>query len=204
MAAALRQEQNTQVHTPDPQQAGPFSDAVRQYNEDGYVVLRNVLDPELMAEMSDHMSFLQRQYPELPPEHFHHPVSSQRPTRRSECVVQVMRNDPFWVRCVSDSRLLDVADGFLGKPDGLALFSSHYFCKMPGTGNGTGCCCASALAAGHQLYLRAVSSCTVSSCPFKLPLHRHARTVAPRRQLLAHQADDRHHVLACCRSVGRR
>jgi len=119
MAAALRQEQNSQVHTPDPLQAGPFSDAVRQYNEDGYVVLRNVLDPELMAEMSDHMSFLQRQYPELPAEHFHHPV---------------MRNDPFWVRCVSDPRLLDVADGFLGKPDGLALFSSHYFCKMPGTG----------------------------------------------------------------------
>ena len=43
-----------------------------------------------------------------------------------------MRNDPFWVRLASDSRLLDLAQRFLG-PD-LALFSSHYFCKMPRVG----------------------------------------------------------------------
>jgi len=45
-----------------------------------------------------------------------------------------MRNDPFWVRVVSDSRLLDIASTFLRGPDGIALFSSHYFCKAAGTG----------------------------------------------------------------------
>ena len=119
MAASLRSKQNEDIHVPDPLAAGRFADAVREYNEDGYTILRNVLDPDLIGEMSSHVDWLQRRFPDLPPEHFHHPV---------------MRNDPFWVRCVSDPRLLDVADGFLGQPTGLALFSSHYFCKMPGKG----------------------------------------------------------------------
>jgi ectoine hydroxylase-related dioxygenase (phytanoyl-CoA dioxygenase family) len=119
MAEALRAEQNADIHVPDPARAGAFADAVRQYNEDGYTILRGVLDPDTMAEMADHFDFLTRRYPDIPTEHLHHPV---------------MRNDPFWVRCVSDPRLLDVADGFLGSPEGLALFSSHYFCKMPGKG----------------------------------------------------------------------
>lgn len=48
-----------------------------------------------------------------------------------------MRNDPFWVRVCSDSRLLDLAQAmapdFLGSGD-IALFSSHYFKKEPKTG----------------------------------------------------------------------
>jgi len=35
---------------------------------------------------------------------------------------------------VSDDRLLDIASSFLRDPDGIALFSSHYFCKQAGTG----------------------------------------------------------------------
>lgn len=46
----------------------------------------------------------------------------------------IMRNDPFWVRVVSDERLLAIASSFLREPDGIALFSSHYFCKQGGTG----------------------------------------------------------------------
>jgi Phytanoyl-CoA dioxygenase (PhyH) len=41
-------------------------------------------------------------------------------------------NDPFWVRLISDSRLLDVAEQFVG-PD-IALFASQYICKPPPEG----------------------------------------------------------------------
>lgn len=89
------------------------------YKRDGYVVARGAVDPELLGEMQDHVEWLgSRDFLQgLPPEHWHHPI---------------MRNDPFWVRLVSDARLLDLAQRFVG-PD-IALFSSHYFCKMPGTG----------------------------------------------------------------------
>ncbi len=67
-----------------------------------------------------HLDYLQRKYPDVPTEHLHH---------------LIMRNDAFWVRVVSDPRLLDIAQHFapfLG--DGVALFSSHYFLKKPRTG----------------------------------------------------------------------
>lgn len=77
------------------------------------------MSPELLGEMQEHVDWLasRRFLQGLPPDHWHHPI---------------MRNDPFWVRLASDSRLLDLAQRFLG-PD-LALFSSHYFCKMPRVG----------------------------------------------------------------------
>ena len=43
-----------------------------------------------------------------------------------------LRDDPFWVRLVSDDRLLDIAELFVG-PD-LALFASHYISKPPYSG----------------------------------------------------------------------
>eukprot|EP00947_MAST-08B_sp_MAST-8B-sp1_P001355 g1355.t1 len=119
LAEALRGEQNAEgPHAPNPDKAGAFRSAVEQYNEDGYVILRSVLDPDLVAEMSDHVDWLAEKYPDIPPEHYHHTI---------------MRNDPFWLRVVADPRLVDVAQGFLGTPD-VALFSSHYFCKPPFTG----------------------------------------------------------------------
>lgn len=44
----------------------------------------------------------------------------------------LMANDAFWVRLVSDTRLLDVAQGFIGP--NIALFASHYISKPPFTG----------------------------------------------------------------------
>jgi phytanoyl-CoA hydroxylase len=47
-----------------------------------------------------------------------------------------MRNDPFWVRILTDPRLLDIGQGiapFLHSGN-IALFSSHYFLKQPRTG----------------------------------------------------------------------
>ena len=90
---------------------------VEQYEREGYVIVRNVLDADLMAEGRDHIDWLLAKNPHLRPEQLGH---------------HLMTNDAFWVRLVSDDRLLDIAEQFLG-PD-LSLFASHYIAKPPRTG----------------------------------------------------------------------
>src|SRR5688572_23864064 len=94
-----------------------MSRQLSQYERDGYVIFRNVIDADLIAEARSHVEWLMAQHPDLKPEALHH---------------QLMTNDPFWVRLISDDRLLDIAQRFIG-PD-IALFASHYLCKMPHTG----------------------------------------------------------------------
>lgn len=88
-----------------------------EYEKNGFAVLRGVLDPELIAEARTHIQWLGQRYPHLRPEEYHHPL---------------MRDDAFWVRLVTDERLVDIAELFLG-PD-LACFTSHYVCKPPRDG----------------------------------------------------------------------
>jgi len=94
-----------------------FTDATARYRRDGYVVFREVLDPELVAEADRHVDWLLARHPDLGPDQLGHHLA---------------REDPFWVRLVSDDRLLDLARAFIG-PD-IALFATHYICKPPGTG----------------------------------------------------------------------
>lgn len=90
---------------------------IDQYNRDGYVIVRNVLDPDLVREASNHVEWLMK----------------KNPGRRPEQLWQdLIPNDPFWVRLISDDRLLDVAQEFIGP--NIALFASHYLCKPAGTG----------------------------------------------------------------------
>jgi len=87
---------------------------------DGYTVIPEVVDKALIAHLRDHLEHLMARFPGIPTEHLHHVI---------------YRNDPFWVRVVSDPRLLDCAAAqadFL--KEGIALFSSNYFCKQPRTG----------------------------------------------------------------------
>jgi ectoine hydroxylase-related dioxygenase (phytanoyl-CoA dioxygenase family) len=91
--------------------------AVTAYQRDGYVVFRNVLDPELIKEVNDHVDWLQARHPDVRPEQLGHVF---------------LRDDPFWLRLVSDPRLLEIAALFVG-PD-LALFASHYISKPPYSG----------------------------------------------------------------------
>jgi Phytanoyl-CoA dioxygenase (PhyH) len=86
-----------------------------EYAEQGYVIFPRVLDEALVGEASGHVEWLQQKHPELRPERLGH---------------QLLADDPFWLRLVSDERLLDIAELFIG-PD-IALFASHYICK-PGT-----------------------------------------------------------------------
>lgn len=91
--------------------------ALDRYHDDGYVIFRGVLDPDLLAEVDAHVDWLSRRHPELRGEQLGH---------------ELIRDDPFWVRLVSDDRLLDIAELFVG-PD-IALFASHYISKPPYSG----------------------------------------------------------------------
>ncbi|MDT0616628.1 phytanoyl-CoA dioxygenase family protein [Streptomyces lancefieldiae] len=93
---------------------GVLKKAAVEYAEQGFSIIRNVVPPEVLDEARAHVDWLTHKYPDLRPEHFHHPL---------------IRNDAFWARLVSDSRLVDIAEFFLG-PD-LACFTAHYICKPP-------------------------------------------------------------------------
>lgn len=90
---------------------------IDQYNRDGYVVVRNVIDPSLVREASNHVEWL----------------IQHNPGRRPELLgTDLISSDPFWVRLISDDRLLDVAQEFIGP--NIALFASHYLSKPAGDG----------------------------------------------------------------------
>jgi ectoine hydroxylase-related dioxygenase (phytanoyl-CoA dioxygenase family) len=88
-----------------------------QFDRDGYAIFRNVVDQDLVAEASAHIDWLVQRHPELRPEELWHTL---------------VPGDPFWVRLISDDRLLDVAQLFVGP--NIALFASHYISKPPYTG----------------------------------------------------------------------
>lgn len=87
-----------------------------QFEESGYVAIPELLDPDLIGEIQEHVSFLDKTYP-------------NRNETRDHNLVQ---HDAFWLRLASDPRLLDIAEQFLG-PD-IALFASSYFTKPPYSG----------------------------------------------------------------------
>jgi phytanoyl-CoA hydroxylase len=88
-----------------------------EYEQNGFAILRGVIDPGLIAEANAHTEWLGKKYRGLRPEEYHHPL---------------MRNDAFWVRMVADERLVDIARTFLGEE--IACFTAHYICKPPRDG----------------------------------------------------------------------
>lgn len=91
--------------------------AAETYQNEGYVLFRKVLDPALIGEANTHVDWLLKKHPDHRPEHLHH---------------YLCQKDPFWIRLVSDDRLLDIAQQFIGP--NIALFGTHYICKPPHTG----------------------------------------------------------------------
>ncbi len=89
----------------------------QQYDVEGYCIARNVIDPGLVQEVRDHVAWLAEKHPEMRPEQYYH---------------QLVQHDAFWVRLISDDRLLDVAEQFIGP--NIALFASHYIAKPPRDG----------------------------------------------------------------------
>ncbi|MFB6135612.1 MAG: phytanoyl-CoA dioxygenase family protein [Halobacteriaceae archaeon] len=92
-------------------------EATATYDEDGYAVVRDVVDGGLVEEARRHVDWLREQNPDRRPEDLDH---------------DLVAGSPFWVRLVSDERLLDVAEAVLGED--LALFASHYVAKPPEEG----------------------------------------------------------------------
>jgi phytanoyl-CoA hydroxylase len=92
--------------------------AKAHFDTEGYAIFRNVLDGELIEEASRHIDWLLENNPGLRPEQLHH---------------NLMTDDPFWVRLVSDPRLLDIAELFVGP--NIALFASHYITKTGAIGH---------------------------------------------------------------------
>jgi ectoine hydroxylase-related dioxygenase (phytanoyl-CoA dioxygenase family) len=94
-----------------------YSTHLNQFKEDGYTIFRDVLDEQLIQEAKGHVEWLQQKYSHLRGEQLGHTL---------------VKDDPFWVRLVSDDRFLDVAEAFIGP--NIALFASHYIAKPPGDG----------------------------------------------------------------------
>ncbi|MGB6121272.1 MAG: phytanoyl-CoA dioxygenase family protein, partial [Bacteroidota bacterium] len=88
-----------------------------KYDRDGYVIVKHAIDQDLVREAQSHVEWLIARNPGVRPEQFH---------------AHLAKEDPFWIRLISDDRLLDVAEQFVG-PD-IALFATHYICKPPRTG----------------------------------------------------------------------
>lgn len=89
---------------------------VEQFEKDGYVVIPDMLDPHLVAELKEHVEWLDRKYPD----------------RRETADHNLVRYDPFWLRLAGDARMLDIAEQFIGP--NIALFASSYFTKKPFVG----------------------------------------------------------------------
>lgn len=92
-------------------------DMPESYQRDGYAVFRQVADADLIAEARAHVEWLQRRNPSNP----------------EMLQMHKMGPDPFWLRLVSDDRLLDIAERFIGP--NIALFNSSYFCKAASNGS---------------------------------------------------------------------
>ncbi len=86
----------------------------QEYDENGYVIVRNAIDADLARETAEHVHWLRKKYPDTRPEQFHH---------------DLLVNDPFMHRLVGDDRLLDIAEQFIGS--NIALFAAHYIAKPP-------------------------------------------------------------------------
>lgn len=93
------------------------SEASAMYRKSGYSTLENAIDDTLVTESREHIDWLLEHNPE---------------TRPEQLGFNIVGIDPFWLRLVSDDRLLDVVEAFIG-PD-IALFATHYIAKPPGDG----------------------------------------------------------------------
>lgn len=97
------------------------AEIVRKYKEDGFVVIPDVIDQDLVRETQGHVEWLGKKHPEKRPEAYHH---------------DLIVDDPFWIRLSTDPRLIDIVEPFIGP--NIALFAAHYVSKPPRTGQPVG------------------------------------------------------------------
>ena len=87
------------------------------WEADGWVVARDVLDRASVRGLCDHLDVLLADRPEA---------------ATSGLLAGTVVDDPVWLAAVADARLLDLVEVLLGP--GVALFSSSWVVKPPGSG----------------------------------------------------------------------
>lgn len=91
-----------------------MSDLRKQYDEKGYVIVRNAVDADLAQETAEHVHWLTARNPGVRPERLMH---------------DMLVTDPFMHRLVGDERLVDIVEIFLGP--NIAMWAAHYIAKPP-------------------------------------------------------------------------
>ena len=86
----------------------------QEYDEKGYVIVRNAVDADLARETAEHVHWLAARNPGVRPEKFGH---------------NMLVTDPFMHRLVGDERLVDIVEQFIGSD--VAMWAAHYIAKPP-------------------------------------------------------------------------
>ena len=93
----------------------------KDYDKDGYVIVRNVIGPDIISELENHVYWLSKKYPKIDSEAFHH---------------DLIVNDPFLHKILNIGSILDIVEVFIGY--NIALFGAHYIAKNPLKGKAVG------------------------------------------------------------------
>ena len=86
----------------------------QEYDDKGYVIVRNAVDADLARETAEHVHWLAERNPGVRPEKFGH---------------NMLVADPFMHRLVGDDRLVDIVEQFIGS--NIAMWAAHYIAKPP-------------------------------------------------------------------------
>ena len=84
------------------------------YDSNGFVIVKNVIDCDLIYELRKHVFWLIKKNPKIRPEALHH---------------HLLINDPFIHHLTKQRKLLDAVGCIIG--DDIALFGAHYIAKKP-------------------------------------------------------------------------
>jgi ectoine hydroxylase-related dioxygenase (phytanoyl-CoA dioxygenase family) len=93
------------------------ADVKRRFSEDGYAIIRDVLDEDTIEEACSHIDWKLKHDPGIDPEN---------PTDFGDA--QVVKN-PFQANLATDNRLVEIAESILG--EGVVHLQSTYFIKEP-------------------------------------------------------------------------
>ncbi len=91
------------------------------YNDNGFVIIRNLFDSKFSKEIENHVKWLQYKHPNIRPEAFHH---------------HLLVHDPFIHHIIEQEKMLDAVAEIIGP--NIALFGAHYIAKKPIDGRPVG------------------------------------------------------------------
>ena len=97
------------------------SDIKKEYDANGFVIIRNAIDLELANELENHVHWLGKKYPDIHPESLHH---------------NLLVHDPFIHHILNCDKLLNIIEHIIGP--NIALFGAHYIAKKPFKGKPVG------------------------------------------------------------------